>query len=147
MKPARTPTTSHWPSDSNRKSNFPRSWTRPVTCIHSGLPSRRMASAVWRRCSICDKLVCGSRTKLESHYSSCSSAINVAGAHIWVGLVHESVQHLHRLPDPHPGTPPALEVHSSLDVERHSLLFCRGLPRVNSAPQSIRHGILPCCSL
>src|SRR6266403_1151043 len=53
----RTPTTSHWPSESKRKSNFPRSWMSPVTCIHSGLPSRRMASAVWSRCSICDKSV------------------------------------------------------------------------------------------
>lgn len=38
--------------------SFPRSCTRPTTCIHSGFPSRRIASAVCKRCSIWVTLVC-----------------------------------------------------------------------------------------
>lgn len=71
----RTPTMAHWPLKSifnpgcperreritysgwNVARSFPRSCTRPTTCIHSGLPSRRMASAVCSRCSIWVTLV------------------------------------------------------------------------------------------
>jgi hypothetical protein len=45
-------------------------------------------------------------------------------AHIRVRLVHKGVEHLHSLPDAHPGAATALEVYASLDIERDSLFFC-----------------------
>jgi len=44
--------------------------------------------------------------------------------HIWVGLIHEGVEHFHGLPDTHAGTALALEVDASLDVEGDGLFFC-----------------------
>jgi hypothetical protein len=62
----------------------------------------------------------------KSHQWRRSPAIDIAEAHIWVGLVNKGVEHLHGLPDTHAGTTAALEVHSSLDVECNSLFFCGG---------------------
>lgn len=39
-------------SEPKKYRSLPRSWTRPATCIHSGFPSLRIASAVCSRCSI-----------------------------------------------------------------------------------------------
>ena len=63
----------------------------------------------------------------EKSHQLCSTEMNVVvEAHIWVRFVDKSVEHFHGLPDAHAGTPAALEVDSSLDVERNSLLFCCG---------------------
>lgn len=49
---------------------------------------------------------------------------NEWSTHIWVGLVHKGVEHLHRLPDTHTGATAALEIDTSLDVEGDGLFFC-----------------------
>ena len=67
-------------------------------------------------------LVCAARREMSNQW--CSLGIDVADAHIWVGLVYKGVEHLHGLPDSHAGTAAVLEVDSSLDVECNSLLFC-----------------------
>src|ERR1700744_5641773 len=56
--------------------------------------------------------------------------IDDAETHVRIGLVHKGVEHFHSFPDAHAGTPAALEVDSSLDVERNSLLLCFHVNRV-----------------
>ena len=71
-----SPTTAHCGSP-NRHRILPKSWISPVRMNQRGCPSRRMASAVCSRCSICGKLGVG------------------------VAVVDQRVEKLQRLPKAH----------------------------------------------
>lgn len=117
-----SPTTAHCPTVvSNMHQSLPRSWTNPATCIQSGFPSLRMASAVWSKCSIWETLV----------YSICTSISRLSSkrkeaAYIWVGLVYERVEHLHGLPYAHTSTLLSFKLNTDIYVECHRLVFCMG---------------------
>ena len=130
----------HTHSEPKIYSNFPRSCTRPTTCIHSGLPSLLIACAVCNRCSICVKSVYGahqksSTTKHSLLTSGSESSTSVLSFSIASQIPKKKlmskgdllpacpVRHSITLLT-HAGANSLSEINSCLDIEFNGLLLC-----------------------